>query len=449
LGDDLRLRTEDLPLIHEFFPDPASVFLLVQAGGIGTPTAGFFFWDSGEVFGDFSFMPFPFDATVLSRQGPQIPKTELALTRVDPAGLDVSAAGSRAAPLWRAGAVGAVAVGIAALLLSLVVYRVRSKFLSGADTVSKASAGQNALALAVTRSGSDVEISWNAGSPRVRDAEAGVLSIEDGGTRRRLRLTRRMLHDSRIVYAPTGPIINVELALFSASGVSTIENAILLLNRTSEPVEARTGVASRTENPPPRMTVPVAPGTQAKARASAGAPAVAEEHGPSKEAITAPLRVFIPNSAPPPAPAVLDRSVLAALPDAALPIAPLQRQPELTQAPTAAPPPQPAAAARFLIGVTPVSPVVPPHPIRQVRPQLQGNVKKMLTREVDIQVRVLVASSGRVTKAEPLGAKGAVEEYLGTAAAAAARAWKFEPARQDGRATAGEIVLQFRFAPRK
>src|SRR5437879_6494040 len=58
--DDLRLYDEDLALVQEFFRDPASVFLTVRPSGQDeTPTASFFFWDKGSVWGDFTFMPLP------------------------------------------------------------------------------------------------------------------------------------------------------------------------------------------------------------------------------------------------------------------------------------------------------------------------------------------------------------------------------------------------------
>jgi outer membrane biosynthesis protein TonB len=42
-----------------------------------------------------------------------------------------------------------------------------------------------------------------------------------------------------------------------------------------------------------------------------------------------------------------------------------------------------------------------------------------------------------------------VGKYLATAAAAAARVWRFEPARQDDRPVPSELVLEFRFTPAK
>jgi len=73
----------------------------------------------------------------------------------------------------------------------------------------------------------------------------------------------------------------------------------------------------------------------------------------------------------------------------------------------------------------------------------------MFSGEVQIQVKVIIDAAGKVTHAEPLVSKGAITEYLGKVAAAAARVWKFEPARLDGQAVPSELLLQFRFAPEK
>src|SRR5206468_8245061 len=63
--EGVRLYDEDLSLIRELFAQPSDVFLVIDASEAGTPMAGFFFWDSGSVFGATSFMPFPLDQDVL------------------------------------------------------------------------------------------------------------------------------------------------------------------------------------------------------------------------------------------------------------------------------------------------------------------------------------------------------------------------------------------------
>jgi TonB family protein len=76
-------------------------------------------------------------------------------------------------------------------------------------------------------------------------------------------------------------------------------------------------------------------------------------------------------------------------------------------------------------------------------------VKGMVTREVVVHVRVVVDAAGRVTAAEPVPGKGAVSGFLGNSAATAAKLWRFDPARADGKPVPSEVVLVFRFAPSK
>ena len=41
----------------------------------------------------------------------------------------------------------------------------------------------------------------------------------------------------------------------------------------------------------------------------------------------------------------------------------------------------------------------------------------MLSQEVQVEIKVTVDATGRVTRAEPVASKGAIAEYLGKAAA--------------------------------
>jgi hypothetical protein len=62
---DISLSAEDIALAKAVFTKPDQVFLIIQAGAAGAPTASFFFWDGGQIYGDFAFLEFPFDASQL------------------------------------------------------------------------------------------------------------------------------------------------------------------------------------------------------------------------------------------------------------------------------------------------------------------------------------------------------------------------------------------------
>jgi protein TonB len=461
MREELRLYAEDLALIHEFFRDPASVFLIVQPGGgvAGIATGGFFFWNRGEVFADFSFMPFPFDPILLTPGNVPIPEKDGAPAGVSGESINVRVSRSFAVILRQAGTRAAVACGmvlLVLLVLSAAIYRTKLQSSSAQKAAFEANSPAGALALSVLRSGSDVAITWNPASPGVRDARVGVLSIQDGNTRRELPLTARMLQDSRIVYtpasaSPASASIEVALELFSASGKSTRERVIILLNRSSDTVGSNAGepATRREAMPTPRKTVPVV--------AARDADSGADPEGPATEAqqVLASRMIARPDKAAQESPAIpapdqsgFDRSAVSTLPQPAL-LSSAISVPEIetVQVQRSAPAPPLADPPRFAPETAPE--ILPPRAIRQAKPELPASVRNMVSQEVEIRVKVTVDAAGRVTKVESLAPKGALGEYLGTAAAAAARVWKFEPARQDGHPIPAEVVLQFRFAPEK
>jgi hypothetical protein len=65
LRGGIRLSQEDLVLSKELFSDPRQIFLIISAKDAGTPTAGFFFWDTGSIFTEASFMQKPVSCSFL------------------------------------------------------------------------------------------------------------------------------------------------------------------------------------------------------------------------------------------------------------------------------------------------------------------------------------------------------------------------------------------------
>jgi TonB family protein len=80
---------------------------------------------------------------------------------------------------------------------------------------------------------------------------------------------------------------------------------------------------------------------------------------------------------------------------------------------------------------------------------LPANIAALVSRRVDVDVRVDVDQNGNIIRAQPLVSSGTLNAYLGNAAAAAAQLWKFEPAKQGNQSIAGAIVLKFVFEPGK
>ena len=86
-----------------------------------------------------------------------------------------------------------------------------------------------------------------------------------------------------------------------------------------------------------------------------------------------------------------------------------------------------------------------PRATRKVPPSIPNNMRARIRGTVEISVRVRVDDHGRVVSATPLGKHAGIEAYLAGRAVEAAKAWQFEPARLNGKPTAGEQTLRFTF----
>jgi hypothetical protein len=121
---------------------------------------------------------------------------------------------------------------------------------------------------------------------------------------------------------------------------------------------------------------------------------------------------------------------------------PLQRGPAEARAPLSA---QPGTDSP----VTPLGTAAPtePQPIHHPQPTVPLNVLNSLSREVVVSVRLQIDQSGNVVHATSQSPPGALGDYLAARALAAARFWKFTPAKIGKSNAASEKVLEFRFAP--
>jgi TonB family protein len=437
--EGLRLNEEDIALIEAFFADPGNVYLIVQPSDAeGSPVGGFFFSDTGTVFADCTFMPFPFDPALLTRES----KTALMRAREERARPEAVVRVKGSSSLGKR----SVLLALAAVLALSSVFAVLLLLRTKSPPAAQASSSRSPVALSVARTGTDLTVTWNSAAPAVKDARVGVLTIQDGPQKREVPLTPAMLLDSRIVFTPASDAIHVALELFTPDGRSRREELMFLFSRSAaanppsvvraqtplsvtiavpavrKPVEASR--AREPERPARRFELPsVARGAAANPSIPDAAPA--ESIGPGDPYLTGRnstvlAQIPLPKPAAPPEPA---------------PVAPAPVERPASSQPA---PPQ-----------RPPSVVVPPKPLQQVRPELPPNVRGMLSQEVQVEIKVTVDANGRVTRAEPVASKGAIAEYLGKAAATAALVWKFEPARIDGKPAPGELILQFRFAPDK
>lgn len=105
------------------------------------------------------------------------------------------------------------------------------------------------------------------------------------------------------------------------------------------------------------------------------------------------------------------------------------------------PPPRPPASAEDET----VAIDIPAEAIRAQRPVVPPNVKSAITSDNVVNVRVVIDESGKVTAATVASINGRMASSLTRYAVQAARAWRFKPARQNGKAVRSDKVLQFLF----
>lgn len=87
-----------------------------------------------------------------------------------------------------------------------------------------------------------------------------------------------------------------------------------------------------------------------------------------------------------------------------------------------------------------------PRVIHRAPPVIAAGVRPRLTTPVALDVRVEIDARGRVTSAAPVvKPRKSLEAYLAGTAVKAARLWRFEPARENGKPVAGTQTLHFVF----
>lgn len=107
--------------------------------------------------------------------------------------------------------------------------------------------------------------------------------------------------------------------------------------------------------------------------------------------------------------------------------------------PAAAPAPAPHAAA-------PSAAITQPKPIFRAPPVIAAGIRSRIKGTISIDVRVQIDARGHVVSAAPVARqRSGLDKYLADRAVQAARLWRFEPARENGKPVAGTQILHFVF----
>jgi hypothetical protein len=113
----------------------------------------------------------------------------------------------------------------------------------------------------------------------------------------------------------------------------------------------------------------------------------------------------------------------------------------------AANPPAPASLAH---AVPPPaggpSRITQPKPIYKAPPVIAAGIRSRIKSTIPIDVRVQIDARGHVVSATPVTSQHTgLDKYLAGRAVQAAKLWRFEPARENGKAVAGTQILHFVF----
>jgi TonB family protein len=302
------------------------------------------------------------------------------------------------------------------------------------------------LILNVQRQDGSVILSWNQEAPTVREADHGLLTIEDGRNRQQLRIGKAELETGRVVYIPRGRDVNFRMQVFTGAG-STTASARSLANPSPAPrSHARLSAGIGTgKNSRPNARIVINPpdaAENAPAVKTAEIPARTEE--PPKDSAPAAEPLVAPTTSPTPASEALAAPVPAGTN--------LQAAPE----------PAPVSSAQSHV-VTTVSAelitnaglkgiwsnlssgrsdtLIPPRIVRQVLPEVSANLASQLGKERRMDVKITVGTRGEVTKAVLAVQRDG--DPIGASVLSAARQWNFEPAEANGHPVEAKVVLHF------
>jgi hypothetical protein len=322
------------------------------------------------------------------------------------------------------------------------------------------------LHLTVERAGSALRLVWDQNSSTVHAATRAVLHIEDGNAQTDRDLSPSQLSAGSMTYEPKSQDVTFRMDVYStqpnASGLVQVVNlpAAAEIPRIVPAAAERKPFAPQAIATPTPVHTPIAqaPITQVPNQ-------TAKVVGPVLPAVSttpaSPIPAAAPGSVERTEPAVADRPV-AERPSTAT------RRPPITDAPIPSPAPtvqsdpsidmvaEPISDSRLVrvIGKVPLlrrlrkqEQTTAAVPMYQAQPTLRTLDRQGLVQPTSVAVKVYVAESGAVKRAEVVELGDPPNWSLANASLVAARKWTFQPARLDDMVVSSEVILHFRFNP--
>jgi len=474
----LYLDQDDFRIIREYFSDPGQVCLLIRPSLTGAGTAGFFFWEDGDIHRESSYLEFPFESARLSSEAVPIREVRDEQLGNPPAPAVVPvAATARPAANWQT-TVEKVSrwwwIPMAAGLL--MAWALGGHHPAPKSAVVGPAHRQSELALSVNKSGRSLKLSWNRNAPAVQNATSAVLWINDGGRQTKVNLAAAEVESGNVVYWPTTDDVGFRLEVPSPPG--TVSESVRTLGEGIHgPALApeRGSVAnsaSNTDGPAASERSPA----NARSRRRVPRKIYAEDYEeaadkqnekpspfPRAGAIAEARNVAKPAAGsfsvesgkpatvtPPPAPEISKKPIEAAASvPAVIPAVPAPRPVQPAHV-TVSWEPAPQSAFRRVFGKIPglnrlkrgqrEGPAfVPAKPLHSVTPTVPPEMGASFAGEGPVKVKVRVERSGQISRVELLSD----ENRLANLAVHAAEQWRFAPARVGDEPVTSDMILHF------
>lgn len=378
-----------------------------------------------------------FPGVARPQSGPPVHSSEISKAPVLPQHeppRDISRAPLRAGKAKRP--VSLIAIGSAAMVL-LAVSGVAVAF-SVLRHPSHAVSGTQ-LGLRVLRlDRGQLELGWDPDAPEIRNAQAARLIIIDGSLHKELNLGSAQLHLGRLIYFPYGTDVQFRLQVFVGDKRSVTEFVRVIVPGVKQfSVDwLSKRRMSATESPAhrpqvsPEGTVTFVPSGPEDGNLQRQLKSHDFWPPPHEGAYVIPppdIRVKGGSNLPP-----------------AVALTALSKRPV---APAAAPV-QPSAPQSTELQNALIPAFVPPHPVRQVMPDIRPLGLADISAPTEIAITVKIDESGTVYDASPVGNIEGLNRLLINAAVIAAKQWKFTPGTIRGKPAATEHTIIFEFRPR-
>ena len=445
----LRLNEDDVALAQVVFPNPHQVFLLIQPGDSGPATAAFFFWDDGRMVGEFPFLEFPFDRSVLAIAERQKIRSTQEKPPPKPPRVDARLSDDRHAAQrrptraltvlwWSFLAVVVVTLSLAGVFGSRLFSQKLRPVNSSPSVVSSApvTGSRMPLGLQAERQNGDLKLTWNRESAAIRTATSGVLSIDEDGRSRKIILDPAQVRTGSILYVPTADQIQMELTVLGPQD-TTPESVIVILPKVGAPRVQTSGHREVPATPTPNAA---AVSNIPQRRPNKPFILPEGEHDAQTKAAEVPLNE-------PPAPRFNTDPAGWALRELTQLAVPLPAPPRPVQEPqtTSTLQPVPSLARQ---SATPSAPPVysPPSIASSVTPSYPPELIRTGLQTKIVEIKISIDERGRVVNAEPLPTAAWTPQSMVKSSLDAARRWKFNPARSNTQQPVpSAMVLRFEF----